>query len=114
MNEHNDVVIIELDKPRVLKLSHQVMKRFAAYTKLPIADFDKVGTRYDYICEMMYFMLNYGDPTLSRAKVDDLLDQVGIGYVIKKYSEAVAAAFGEPEEAADSDPQTAAGTGAEA
>lgn len=112
MKEHNDLVIIELDRPRTLKLSHLVMKRFSAATKMPIVEMDTVGTRYDYISEMMYFMLNHDDPTLSRAKADELLEQVSIAYVIKKFNEALEAAFGEPEE--DADPQTAAGTGTEA
>ena len=114
MKENNDLVIIELDKPRVLKLSHLVMKRFSAATKMPIVEMDTVGTRYDYISEMMYFMLNHDDPTLSRARVDELLEQVGIAYVMKKFGEAFEAAFGEPEEDDDADPQTAAGTGTEA
>lgn len=114
MKEHNDLVIIELDRPRTLKLGHLVMKRFAAATKMPIVEMDTVGTRYDYISEMMYFMLNHDDPTLSRAKVDELLEQVSIAYVIKKFNEALEAAFGEPEEDDGADPQTAAGTGTEA
>lgn len=114
MKEHNDLVIIELDRPRTLKLSHLVMKRFSAAAKMPIVEMDTVGTRYDYISEMMYFMLNHDDPTLSRAKVDELLEQVSIAYVIKKFNEALEAAFGEPEDDDDADPQAAAGTGTEA
>lgn len=114
MKEHNDLVIIELDRPRTLKLGHLVMKRFAAATKLPTVDMDTIGTRYDYVSELMYFMLNHDDPTLSRAKVDALLEQVSIKYVFEKYNEALEAAFGEPEEDDDADPQTAAGTGTEA
>lgn len=116
MNENNDLIIIELDKPRVLKLGHLVMKRFAAATKVPIVDMGTVGTRYDYISEMMYFMLNHDDPTLSRARVDELLDQVDIAYIMDKFNEALEAAFGEPDDDDndDADPQTAAGTGTEA
>lgn len=114
MNEHNDVVMIELDRPRPLKLSHLVMKRFSAATKMPIVDFETAGTRYDYISELVYFMLNHDDPKLSRQRCDELLEQVSIGYVIGKCSEAINAAFGEPEEAPEEVPQTAAGTGIEA
>lgn len=114
MNEHNDVVMIDLDRPRPLKVGHLVMKRFSAYTKMPTIDFDTVGTRYDYISELMYFMLNHDDPTLSRQKVDELLEQVSVGYVMAKCSEALNVAFGEPEEVSEEDPQTAAGTGIEA
>ena len=32
--DENDTVIIELDRPRELKLGHKAMKRFSALTKI--------------------------------------------------------------------------------
>ena len=115
--DKNDVVILELDKPRTLRLGHKALKRFSALTTCSMADMEAAVQRYDKVAVLAYVMLSEEDPELTPAQVDDLLDLVPIKTICEKCSEAIQAAFADedvekPEDGED--PPQAAGTGAEA
>lgn len=115
--DKNDVVILELDKPRTLRLGHKALKRFSALTECSMTDMEAAVQRYDKVAVLAYVMLSEEDPELTPAKVDDLLDMVSIKTICEKCSEAIRAAF-EDEDAETpgdgEDPLQAAGTGTEA
>lgn len=96
--ENNNTVIIELDRPRELKLSHKVMKRFMAKHKLKMSTFDVAVDEYDKASDLIYEMLKEEDPTLTVEKCDDLLDAVSLMTIMQKVAEAIKAAFPEQDE----------------
>ena len=77
--ENNDTVILELDRPRELRLTHKVMKRFCAATGTRLSDIETTVDDYDNMTQLIYEML---------------LDRVPIGTILKKGAEAVKAGFG--------------------
>jgi len=95
--DNNDIVILELDRPRELKLSHKVLKRFCAATNTRLSDIEAAVDDYDNMTALIYYMLLADDPDLTPEKLDDLLDDVPIGIVLKKGAEAIAKGFGDPE-----------------
>lgn len=97
--EGNNVVIINLDKPRELKLTHKVLKRFMAKHKLKMTSFDAAVEDYEKMTDLIYEMLRAEDPNLTPAECDNLLDTVSITEIVKKSGEAIAAAFNDGEEA---------------
>lgn len=97
-NENNDIVIIELDRPRELKFTHKVMKRFCTATGTKMSDIQTAVEDYDNMTLLIYEMLRREDPDLSPEQCDDLLDMVSIGEILQKGAEAIAAGFGELEE----------------
>jgi len=101
--DNNDIVILELDRPRELKLSHKVLKRFCAATGSRLSDIDNTVDDYDNMTMLIYYMLLADDPDLTPEKLDDLLDDVPIGIVLKKGAEAIKKGFGEPEKAESQD-----------
>lgn len=111
--DHNDCVIIELDRPRMLRLNHSVMKRFSALRKCNIYDLADELSGYDGIAAMAYCMLVADDPALTVDQVDQLLDNANMIEVITKVSEAVQAAF-PSDGSSEETPPAAAGTGAKA
>lgn len=115
--DKNDVVILELDKPRTLRLGHKALKRFSALTACSMTDMEKAVQRYDKVAVLAYVMLSEEDPELTPEKVDDLLDMVPIKTICEKCSAAIEAAFADEdaERPGDGeDPLQAAGTGTEA
>lgn len=115
--DKNDVVIIELDRPRTLRLGHKALKRFSALTECSMADMEAAVQRYDKAAVLVYVMLSEEDPELTPSQVDDLLDLVPIKTILAKCSEAIQAAFADEDAEKPEDgevPPQAAGTGAEA
>lgn len=119
--DENDTVMIELDRPRELKLGHKALKRFSALTGCSMADMEKEVQHYDKLSCLLYVMLavdaeDHGE-NLTPAQVDDLLDPVPIKQLMELAMAAVAAAFGEEDEdqpEGESDPPEAAGIGEKA
>lgn len=116
----NDTVIIELDRPRELKLGHKALKRFSALTGCSIQEMEREVSHYDKMACLMYVMLAvdaeaHGE-TLSPDQVDDLLEQVPIYQQLELVGKVVNAAFdpGSEEDEEAHDPLTAAGTGEKA
>lgn len=113
-NDRNDVVILELDRPRTLRLGHKALKRFSALTECSMTEMEAAVQRYDKLSALAYVMLSEEDPTLTPEQVDDLLDKVSIKKISDACSKAIEAAFvDEAAEEENNDPPQAAGTGTE-
>lgn len=114
-NDKNDVVILQLDRPRELRLGHKALKRFSALTGCAMSEMEKEIQHYDKMTCLLYVMLSQEDPELTPEKVDDLLDEVPIVKLANACSAAIEAAFKDEEAETESgDPLRAAGTGTEA
>lgn len=115
--DENDVVILELDRPRELRLGHKALKRFSALTGCAMTDMEKEIQHYDKMAALMYTMLAVDaekhNETLTVEQVDDLLDDVPIKKQMDCCSAAIAAAFDDPDAEGEEpeDPPQAAGTG---
>ena len=94
---NNDTVILGLDRPRELRLGHKALKRFSAMTGCSMEKVGSAINNYETMSTLVYVMLSQEDSTLTPEQVDDLLDPVPIGKIIAKCSQAITAAFGEPE-----------------
>lgn len=125
--DENDTVIIELDRPRELKLGHKALKRFSALTGKSLAELEDAVQHYDVMAALIYVMLEvdaekHGED-LTPDQVDDLLENVPIYQQIALVGKAIKAAFedpaaeqseeGEESEESEADPPQAAGTGVE-
>ena len=98
MTDKNDIVILELDRPRELKFTHKVMKRYCAATGTKMTEIQEAVDDYENMTRLLYEMLRVDDPELTPEQCDDLLDLVPIGVILQKGAEAIAAGFGEMEE----------------
>lgn len=109
----NDAVILELDRPRELRLGHKALKRFSAMTGCTMEGMEDALKDYGKMTTLAYVMLSQEDSSITPEQADDLLDRVPLHVIVKKCSQAIAAAFTDPEEAekAENDPPAAAGTG---
>lgn len=96
-NEKNDIVMLELDRPRELRFTHKVMKRFCAATGAKMSEIQEAVEDYNNMTLLIYEMLRAEDPALTVEQCDDLLDLVPIGTLLQKGAEAIAAGFGEVE-----------------
>lgn len=116
MNQNqNDTVILELDRPRELRLGHKALKKFSAMTGCTMERMEDALKDYGKMTSLIYVMLSQEDSTLTPKQTDDLLDRVPLHVIVKKCSQAIAAAFTDPDSAEaakeENDPPTAAGTG---
>lgn len=123
--DENDTVIIELDRPRDLKLGHKALKRFSALTGKSMSELEDAIQHYDVLAALMYVMLavdaeKHGE-NLTTEQVDDLLEDVPVYQQINLAGLAIRAAFEDPTaeteaegEESEVDPPQAAGTGIEA
>lgn len=123
--DKNDVVILELDKPRELRLGHKALKRFSALTGCSMQQMQDEIQCYDKMALMIYVMLSEDQPDLTPEAVDDLIDRaerrkinpLRLKDLVVAVSSAIQAAFVDedakgPEDGED--PPQAAGTGAKA
>ena len=113
--DRNDVVILELDRPRTLRLGHKVLKRFSALTQCSMTEMEAAVQRYDKMSALLYVMLSEEDPDLTPAMVDDLLDMKSIREISEACTKAIEVAFADEnaDEGTDGNPPQAAGTGTE-
>ena len=109
MKDNNDVVFIDLDKPRELKLTHSVLKRFAAKKGVSVDDIDTVLAGYTGMVDLIYEMLLREDPDLTEEKYEELLDYVTIKEIMDAGSAAVEASFGAKEGDQEGNPPDPAG-----
>lgn len=121
--DRNDVVILELDRPRELRLGHKALKRFSALTNCSMADMEQEIQHYDKMSCLIWVMVTedqtaHGEEMMTPEKLDDLLDAVPIPKLTNLCSKAIQAAFvdedAESEAGSEGDPPQAAGTGTEA
>lgn len=92
-----DTVFITLDKPRELRLTHRVLKSFAAKHNVSVDDVDEVLSGYSGMIDLIYEMLLRDDPDLTPDKYEELLDTVTIQEIMNTGRDAVAASFGKAE-----------------
>lgn len=102
---NNDVVIIELDRPRELRYGYKALKTLVAMTGKNIEDiseFDFSAEDLELIEKVIYCGLlsdaRKNDEQLKLEDMEDLLDMKPLQYTLKKLTEAFTAAFGDPEE----------------
>jgi len=122
MDEHNDIVIIDLDRPRELRLTHHAMKRFAALTGCKMSELQDTIDDYDNLIRLLYVMLSEDDPEITPDRVEELIGTaerrrdkpLKLKTLIAVVSNALIEAFGDEDEIepeGDEVPPTAAGTG---
>lgn len=107
MIENNTTVILTLDRPRELKLTHRVMKRFCAEHKVRLNEIDKACEDYDVMIDLVVKMLMRDDPSLTVEACEDLLDEAPFGAVIHAFTKAIEAAFSVEEDEAGNPPEKA-------
>lgn len=121
----NDVVILELDRPRELRLSHRALKRFSALTNCSMAKLEDEIQHYDKMSCLLWVMvtdeqIDRNEELMTPDELDVLLNKskIKISRLLKICSQAIEAAFEddemEQEESSEDPPQIAAGTGIEA
>lgn len=123
--DKNDVVILELDRPRELRLGHKALKRFSALTGCSMQQMQDEIQQYDRMALMIYVMLSEDEPDLTPEAVDDLIDRaerrkdkpLRLKDLVMAVSATIQAAFADedaeqPEDGED--PPQAAGTGEKA
>jgi len=120
--DNNDVIIINLDRPRVLRYGHKALKNLTALTGKSIEDLEgDGGFDLEHIEKVIYCGLlsdaRENNETLTMEQMEDLLDKApGIQYVVEKMQAAFVAAFGPAPEGNVGEPVqiTANGTGKQA
>ena len=114
--ENNDVVILNLDKPRILRLGHRALKMASAMTGMSLPQLMDSVDDWLVTSRLCYCMLHAEDESLTEDEVDRLLDRLPVVEIAEKVGQAIAVAFPAPE--ADEDdgetPPAAAGTGVKA
>jgi hypothetical protein len=93
MENTTDIVILELDPPRELKLGHRALKAFCARTRLGVNELGDVMQRYDMMALLIAIMLQVRYPELTDGQIDEMLDELDLETVIRRASEAIFAAF---------------------
>ena len=91
----NDCVILNLDKPRELRCTHKVLKRFSAMQQINVLEIEAKLWQYDICTAMAYCMLVADDPSLTVDQVDDLLDKIKPSDLILEVNKAFMLAFDE-------------------
>jgi hypothetical protein len=100
MPDKNDVVIIELDRPRMLWFGHKALKTLGAMTGKDIDAFSNFSEGFDLeelekiiYCGLLTDAKAHGE-TLKLEDMEDLLDKVQFNVIIEKMQTAFDAAFG--------------------
>lgn len=101
MADKNDIVIINLDKPRMLWFGHKALKTLTALTGKKLTEFEEVFQDMDF--ELLEKVLYCGlltdaqahQETLKLEDMENLLDKAPFKVVTEKMQEAFRAAFGD-------------------
>lgn len=99
MNDKNDVVIINLDRPRVLRFGHKALKRLTAMTGKSLDAFDIENFEFEDLEKVIWCGLlsdaKENNETLKLEDMEDLLDQAeSYNEILEKMNLAFNAAFG--------------------
>lgn len=102
MSDKNDVVIIELDRPREVRFGHKALKQMTANLKIDINTFELDGSDLEQIEKIMFYALQSdarkNNEQLELKDMEDLLDQApSYSEIIDKMSLALEKAFGQFE-----------------
>ncbi|WMT42850.1 hypothetical protein RE628_11500 [Paenibacillus sp. D2_2] len=97
--DKNDVVLIDLDRPRELRYGHKALKTLLAMTGKDIDSIDMDNIDLGEIEKYLYCGLlsdaKANGETLKLENMEDLLDQApSFGHIIEKMNEAFSVAFG--------------------
>jgi hypothetical protein len=111
--DKNDVVIIELDRPRELRFGHKALKRLSATTGKSM---EEMGSDDEFDLEEMEVIFFYGlerdardnGETLTLEMMEDILDHAdSYKYLMDKMQEAMANTMGGISEGNTPAPKTA-------
>jgi hypothetical protein len=102
MSDKNDVVIIELDRPREIRFGHKALKMMTSSMGVDINNFEIDGADLEQLEKIMYFGLMSDavkhNESLKLEDMEDLLDQASsFGELIEKMTLALDKAFGQME-----------------
>lgn len=107
---NNDVVIINLDRPRELRYGHKALKRLTALTGKSLEQlegengFDLEDVEKILYCGLLSDARENGE-NLTLEQMEDLLDHApSFNHIIEKMQEAFAAAFGPAPEGNEGKP----------
>jgi hypothetical protein len=103
MSDKNDVVIINLDRPRSLRFGHKALKAMLSSTGKSLEDMKIDGSNLEEVEMIMYYGLQAdaqkNNERLTLEKMEDLLDDApSFGHVLEKLTEALNKAFNQAEE----------------
>ena len=97
--DNNDVIFINLDRPRQLRYGHKALKQLLALTGSKIEDVDTDNINMDdlekYIyCGLLADAREHGE-TLELEHMEDLLDQApSFSHIVEQMSKALSTSFG--------------------
>lgn len=100
----NDVVIINLDRPRELRYGHKALKTLSALTGKTLEEIETAGfDDLEFVEKLAYCGLLYDSKKagekLELAQMEDLLDAApNYGHIVTSLQNAFKAAFGAPAE----------------
>ncbi|MEC0266706.1 hypothetical protein [Paenibacillus anseongense] len=96
MTNNNDVatVIIELDRPRVLRYGHKALKKLSEMTGMRMEEMIDGEIDAAKMETIIYCGLLSDDKDLKLDQMEDLLDKVSPKYYMDKMTSAISAAFG--------------------
>lgn len=115
MADNNDVVILQLDRPRVLRLGHKALKRFSALTGARMSDLDSEIDHYDKLTALLWCMISVDDETVTPDELDTWLDrQPSLKPVMNAVTRAIELSFHDPDAEPSEGPTKPTGTGIEA
>lgn len=102
MKDNNDLIYIELDRPRKLWCGHKALKTMTAMLGKSISELDMEHFNPEDIEAIMYALMQkdaaeHGE-TLTVESVADLLDNAKYSDVIKAMAQAIEAAFNDGNE----------------
>jgi len=104
MKNNNDVVYINLDRPRELRYGHKALKQLVALTGLSLEQIEQANLDNLEVLEKIVYCglltdARKNNEALQLEDMEDLLDQApNYTHIIKAVQEAFAVAFPQPSE----------------
>ena len=99
MSDKNDIVIIELDRPRIVWFGHKGLKKLTALTGMSLDNMDLDQLDFETIEKVMYCGLlsdaKAHNEDLKLEDMEDLLDKVKYEKIIQTMTAGFQAAFGQ-------------------
>jgi hypothetical protein len=97
--DKNDLVVINLDRPRFLRFGHKALKTLEAMSDIDITNMDMSKFKFEDI-EKVYYVGLLSDAkengeTLKLEDMEDLLDLVEFRELIEKMQESFKKSFGD-------------------
>lgn len=100
MSNKNDVVTINLDRPRVLRFGHKALKKLTSSMGVDLENFEIDGNNLEEVEKIMYFGLlsdaKEHNENLKLEDMEDLLDKAPVWTeIMEKMQQALNNAFGQ-------------------